>query len=283
MFVRRSAAVIALVAALAWPRTARAFCRTPTDPACSTCDAACRGLFWGGDCVSYSLNQRGSDDLLFSTLRDTIRLSFDHWQGIVCPTDGLPTYLRFLDTDPASCETVAFRPEQGNVNLITWVESGWADDPYHAAAAIALTTVFYDPPTGRIYTANTEFNGERFTFTVSDTFVLADVENTMTHEAGHFLGLGHSRASLATMFSASTLGETSKRTLDVDDIGGICDIYPAAFATGVCDGAPHGGLDLACGPKTGCGCAAAPASVPGTGLLLLLSVVGLFLAGRRLR
>jgi hypothetical protein len=50
----------------------------------------------------------------------------------------------------------------------------------------------------------------------------------LTHEAGHFLGLSHSPDPTATMkavYSAASDG-TSFRTLEPDDVAGICDVYP---------------------------------------------------------
>lgn len=64
--------------------------------------------------------------------------------------------------------------------------------------------------------------------------VATDVQNTMTHEAGHFLGLGHSQFSSATMFESSQIGDLAKRTLSPDDVQGICAIYPSGKSTTTC-------------------------------------------------
>lgn len=52
-----------------------------------------------------------------------------------------------------------------------------------------------------------------------------DIQNAMTHEIGHMLGLGHSTDAEATMYSGAVIGETKKRTLDVDDRLGVGEIY----------------------------------------------------------
>lgn len=71
-----------------------------------------------------------------------------------------------------------------------------------------------------------------------------DLQNTVTHEAGHFLGLAHpcgpdvgtgnctGYPTDTTMYPTATSGETQKRTLADDDVSGICAIYPAAAVSG---------------------------------------------------
>lgn len=52
-----------------------------------------------------------------------------------------------------------------------------------------------------------------------------DVQNVMTHEFGHMLGLGHSDVTGATMVQGTYYGDISKRTLEQDDINGFNAIY----------------------------------------------------------
>lgn len=72
-----------------------------------------------------------------------------------------------------------------------------------------------------------------------------DVQNTVTHEIGHLLGLAHSDVAEATMFATTPSGETRKRDLHDDDVDGYRFVY-AAF-----DGEGDGGA-------WGDGCSAAP-------------------------
>lgn len=61
-----------------------------------------------------------------------------------------------------------------------------------------------------------------------------DIGNTLVHEIGHGLGLGHVDPILrpeSTMFASAAGGETKKRSLDEDDVNGVTFLYPQAGAT----------------------------------------------------
>lgn len=153
----------------------------------------------------------------------------------------------------------------------------------HANGALALTTTSYNPDTGRIYDSDIELNTRRFIFTTVDSppcvspnfntsCVASDVQNTITHEAGHLLGLTHFNVAGGTMNAQANPGELIKRTLDDGSKQFICDVYPAGRPAKTCLLPAYDG-ELG-KPKPG-GCAAAP----GLGWL----AVGLYGLRRRRR
>jgi hypothetical protein len=128
----------------------------------------------------------------------------------------------------------------------------------------------------------------------------ADLASIVTHEAGHFIGIGHCDPSLpscveATMFAVADRTSVEKRTLEQDDRDAVCAIYPPGDLTESCNAVPMGGLQLncettdkgnpiACNPtgsvSSGGGCSAAQS--PGdTRVTLLLALLGLTVLRRR--
>jgi MYXO-CTERM domain-containing protein len=131
---------------------------------------------------------------------------------------------------------------------------------------IALTTVTYDATTGRIAGADMEMNGwnglppgsgrgayltcvdpPAATCTRNSygelNCIAYDVQNIVTHEAGHVIGLDHTCGAYPapadqtcghTMDPEMQLGETSKRVLSADDVNGVCTIYPTGASTLTC-------------------------------------------------
>ncbi len=125
---------------------------------------------------------------------------------------------------------------------------------------IATTSVSYVAGTGEILEADMEINAvdsagtSGFLMTCSDTAPATDIQNVVTHEAGHFLGLAHACETTTqppsidftlagcpgntnpTMFPTSPPGEISKRSLEPDDAAGVCFLYPRGEPTPACVG-----------------------------------------------
>lgn len=104
------------------------------------------------------------------------------------------------------------------------IREGWA----HAPQSAAYTTLDADPDTGAIRGALIELNAA-FSFDPASP-ASADLQATLTHEAGHALGLAHSYQRAAVMSPGRRPGQLAARPLHPDDIAGVCAIYPASLA-----------------------------------------------------
>ena len=106
--------------------------------------------------------------------------------------------------------------EDNNVGLL----------PQSGSGVVAITPLeFYT--TGRILDADVIFNGKDFRFTTEGTPGRFDIQDVAAHELGHLLGLDHSGVAGATMYPYVDPSLVLHRSLAMDDIAGLRDIYPS--------------------------------------------------------
>jgi MYXO-CTERM domain-containing protein len=174
-----------------------------------------------------------------------------------------------------------------------------ADIGPYDPAALAVTSVIANRDTGAIRDADIEVNA--FHHRWADLMLhpekldldpgVQDLQNTLTHEMGHLIGLDHTcfPASLepkpltnagvaapdcggvgpevleTTMFPSADAGDLGKRTLADDDRNALCEIYPVAADPNLCSPADQG-----------CNCTAgggpAPIAATAAGLILLVGL-----------
>jgi hypothetical protein len=151
----------------------------------------------------------------------------------------------------------------------------------YASGNIAITTTTFSIRTGRIYDADIELNAAK-TLTAVDsppcpatgpflqTCVAFDIQNTITHEVGHFLGLAHAQNSESTMYYSASVGEVKKRVLDADTAQFVCDVYPQGAPSQPCTVRSVGNND----PLPASSCSA----VPGGAMAAAAAALGLLLS-----
>lgn len=159
--------------------------------------------------------------------------AYQVWQNVDCSDMALPLLGEQSGLRPGFSETGV------NRNVVVWVGSGWSYDD----SSIAITTNAYDTATGEIVDSDIELNGQEFDFAVvgaacAQSDGTMDLRNALTHEVGHLLGLDHppevATYAEVTMFASAPPCETRKRSLENDDIDGVCFIYPRDEATQPC-------------------------------------------------
>lgn len=113
------------------------------------------------------------------------------------------------------------------------------------SATLAVTHIAYSRSTGALKSAEVQLDAASFVFTNVDAppcptdkpasdCVATDIQNTLTHELGHAIGLDHTTAKGSTMSPTAPIGETSKRTIDMGTAQGFCTIYPRGAPTPSC-------------------------------------------------
>jgi len=280
--LREAAALALVLGAVHTPRPAAAFVRT-TMPSGDPAEPG-RALFWCTRQPSFVINENGSSDAGKEASFAAVRRSFETWAAPDCAD------LSFVDLGTTARSEVGLDGE--GVNLVVWrevscqevvpagascLEEGGCNNEYgcweQTEGAIAVTTTTFDNRTGQILDSDIELNGAGFAFTTVDAprctrvpapgandCVATDVQNTVTHEIGHFIGLAHTADPNATMYATEPQGETDKRDLSEDDVAGVCAIYPQGEAPpSFCSESESGGTGGGGGSQGGCGCSSQPA------------------------
>jgi hypothetical protein len=281
---------------------ASAFCRTKAcdnrpayddvwqvepDPPCTRDPVGCQleglPLFWPATCISYAVQKDGSmsDGIDFELATSIIEQSFAAWQEADC--GGAPPSLVVKNLGAVSCDRREYNQSQPNANVFMFRDDSWPYDDVDAT--IAFTTLTYNTETGEIYNVDVEVNSfdERLSVTDDPAPGETDLLSVMTHEVGHFLGLSHSRDKAATMWPEYTSPETGMRTLEQDDVLGICEIYPPGRRVGAsCE--PRHGFSRVCASADEGGCSITTAREHGAGLGTWLPAgAALWLTRRALR
>lgn len=272
----------------------------PSDPFVRTRPPEAGGhcLRWTRDTVVWTMDRTGNADTPGDTEFDAIRRSFAAWQAIFDQCGNLDL-VQGGENGLVDDRNIGFVQGGTNRNVVLFrtarcgaVSDGdcWSGDDQ----TIAITLTTFNPTTGALLDADIELNaapqrdGRRFVFTTSQVpscsaaqtpvaptpggpCILTDLQNTVTHEVGHFLGLDHTAAPGSVMAVSAAQGDVSKREVDPGSADFICTAYPQGRPSQDCiAGGGNGDGNGGNGGSSGGGCAGggmAPAA--GLGALLL--------------
>lgn len=185
---------------------------------------------------------------------------------------GLPVTVRTGETTGVGYDFAASASNRSEVVAI----SDWEWDD----RAIAVTIVTVDSKNHAIVDADIALNISSRKFAVlpessqgNSNGAFDDVQNTLTHELGHAVGLAHNEEKTdAVMYPAARRGEVSKRKLSSDDVAGLIELYGAV-------GSNLALVSSGASPEEqAAGCSAAPGF---SGVLPLIASIWMVLRRRR--
>jgi len=165
------------------------------------------GIRWF-DTISYEVNPTGSG-LGLGVVRSTLEDSSESWDA--------KTSFELYDAPAVTSDSVVSGDGKNTV--------GWGP---LSPGIIAVTYLWYNPATKEIVEFDIVFN-TYYGWSAAGEAGKMDLQNIATHELGHngLADLRPPRDAELTMYYASSLGETKKRTLGAGDILGIQTLYGA--------------------------------------------------------
>ena len=164
-------------------------------------------LHWTTNEVHYALNAEGSHGLSNSDVETAIQNAAAAWSF------GNLSFVFDGDTKKNSADY------SDNVFSV-YFSDNWTEDP-----EVMAITYTWSTSEGEIVHFDMEINSEHHDWSIDGSADKHDLQNAITHEFGHALGLDHSAQEQATMAPTALPGEISKRDLEQDDIDGYQNLY----------------------------------------------------------
>jgi Matrixin len=211
-------------------------------------------LHWRGDSARYAMDAEVAHGLRAADVEQAVRAAFDAWAQVDC------SYFHLQYDGQVEDPAVGYDASGGNTNVVTFVDHDWQGK----STTQAITALTFGCQDGVILDADVLVNNVNFEFTTDpehDDEAKRDLQNVLTHEAGHFVGFAHSDDPESTMFGTVKADEVLKRDLTDMDRQGMCMAYPVDVGP-IDDGAPMAGCSVAAGGRAS------------RGSLLLLALFG---------
>lgn len=285
-------AAIVVVVILAVGPAARAYVRAKTPDGIP--------VYWTTSCATATVYLNGFSMMSRDEVAKSLGAAAHAWSpdAVTCTaSDGTASHPTF-EIVPAMATSDTETPTVGvdGHNVVVFHLNDWPVEFSPSALAVTSLTKKRD---GRILDADVEINAQWLewanldpgaVYTGNPQVTPFDLQDAITHELGHFIGLDHTcfgpadaerqvdnngdlvpicgvnvppAVQQTVMYAIVEPGEVTQRVLSPDDVAAVCDVYPAARDPKTCV------LDQ---PDDGCGCAAVRGRPPALS-------AGLFVAG----
>jgi uncharacterized protein (TIGR03382 family) len=259
--------------------------------------------YWQVSCIPLTVYLNGYTGMTRDAVAKSVGAAAHTWSptAVTCG-DGSHPFLEIVASMTAADATPPAAGYDGRNTLSFYTPS----HPYPVNSGLSpvviASTQTWARADGHIVDADVRLNAVDHTFANADPGYVPpadaaapyDLQNALTHEFGHLIGLGHScwnpfsdeevpidhqdlmvpacdtasaELQQTVMFATITLSdsiETTKRVLSPDDVLAVCSIYPGAQDPQACV------YDT---PNDGCGCNAAPGGATATAVLMVVILV----------
>lgn len=169
--------------------------------------------------VTYKVNQSTIPASISGIAVSRIDQGFSDWGGEACT---------FFAATNQGDTALKYNSNDGK-NTLHWISSSWPGSLGDVNSVIGVTPLVFSA--GDIFDADIVFNDVGFCWNDNGSGNCVDTKSIVTHEEGHFLGLGHSNVNGATM--QPFYSGPSQGSLAQDDKDGVCALYPVGGSSAV--------------------------------------------------
>lgn len=173
-------------------------------------------LHWSTQTVEWSLNQAGSDNIADGSHQPAIQHAFQAWRQVT------GSKLKFDFQGFTGSKNVG-----GSDHIVFFDENNSSGFFPQGSGTVAVTPISYQPGSGVILDADIVFNGRDWSFSTDGSAGTFDVQDVVTHEIGHFVGLDHSPVVASSMWPYVSTRQWLHRSLSQDDQAGAISVAPS--------------------------------------------------------
>ena len=167
---------------------------------------------WKKDAIAFEINTDNASGVTPEQAKEAIIAAAKQWDG-----SEIGAQTEFIYEGESKRQGANLGDD---IHLVSF-DTSWNQDP----SLLAVTHVWSDA-NNEIVHFDIEINADDIEWSTSGDPNRYDLQNAMTHEFGHALGLEHSDDTEASMASSTIVGEVSKRNINPDDEEGILSLYP---------------------------------------------------------